>query len=103
MERYNLDQAYTKIGSFGPMQWMLTFVTSVFRNSGNYIYYTFAYLILEQQYLCSWGGQDYQSCSNEDICLAQEAQQTDLLYKVDESYKYYFNNWFTELDLVCVA
>ena len=46
MERYNLDQAYAKIGS-GKMQWMLIYVTAVFRNSGNYIYYTFAYLILE--------------------------------------------------------
>ena len=56
MERYNLDSAYAKIGAFGTMQWMLTFVTSILRNSGNYIYYTFAYLILEQHYLCSWGG-----------------------------------------------
>ena len=22
---------------------------------------------------------------------------------MDESYKYYFNNWFTEMDLICVA
>ena len=47
MERFNLDQAYEKIGSFGRMQYLLTFVCSALRNSGSYIFYTFAYLILE--------------------------------------------------------
>ena len=48
MERYNLDMAYSKVGTYGRIQWVLTFVTAVFRNSGNFIYYTFAYLVLEQ-------------------------------------------------------
>ena len=101
MERYNLDQAYAKIGS-GRMQWMLIFVTSIFRNSGNYVYYTFGYLILEQKFVCSWEGGDFSTCKNEDICLAQESGDIDFVYRVDESYKYYFNNWFTEMNLVCI-
>ena len=45
--KYNLDIAYTQVGEFGRAQWLLTFVNSVARNGGSYIYYPFAYLVLE--------------------------------------------------------
>ena len=66
MERYNLELAYEKVGSFGRMQWTLAFATCVTRNSGNFIYYCFAYLTLQQFYLCGFpspGGEtSYESC-----------------------------------------
>ena len=68
MERFNLDQAYEKIGSFGRMQYLLTFVCSALRNSGSYIFYTFAYLILEQRFLCSHEGADFATCTRQQVC-----------------------------------
>jgi len=50
--KYNLDMAYARVGEYGRAQWLLTFVNSVARNSGCYIYYPYAYLVLEQQFLC---------------------------------------------------
>lgn len=48
----NLDRAYKRVGEYGRSQWLLTFVNSVARNAGCYMYYPFAYLVLQQQYLC---------------------------------------------------
>ena len=83
---------------------MLTFCTSIFRNSGNYIYYTFAYLILKQQFLCSdpnWDDPSFRSCPTSEICLARENPNSSLRYIIDTEYKYYFNNWYIEMDLTC--
>ena len=88
------------------MQWMLTFVTAVLRNSGNYMYYTFAYLILQQQFLCSdpnWDDSSFRVCPNSEICEARQNPSSSLLYKVDTSYEYYFENWYIEMDLVCLS
>ena len=52
MQHYNLDKAYKVVGEFGRAQWLLTFVNCIARNGGTYTYYPFAYLILEQQFLC---------------------------------------------------
>ena len=94
--------AYSKVGNYGRIQWILTFVTSVFRNSGNYIYYTFAYLVLEQQFVCTTSGSDsFKVCSTEEICAERNLADSKLLYKVDVNYYYYFNNWFLEMDLLC--
>ena len=49
---YNLDKAFEKVGEYGRTQWLLTFVTCIARNAGTYLYYTFAYLVFEQQFLC---------------------------------------------------
>ena len=67
----NLDRAYKRVGEYGRAQWLLTFVNSVARNAGCYMYYPFAYLVLQQQYLCrvdtSDGGSEtsstYRECS----------------------------------------
>ena len=45
--KINLDRAYKIVGEYGRAQWILTFVNSVARNAGTYMYYPFAYLVLE--------------------------------------------------------
>ena len=55
---YNLDQAFKKVGEYGRAQWLLTFVTCVARNGGTYFYYPFAYLVLEQKFICYFDGLD---------------------------------------------
>ena len=37
------------------------------------------------------------------ICRERNNIDSTLLYKVDTSYQYYFNNWFLEMDLLCVS
>ena len=105
-EVLNLDTAFQKVGEFGRMQVLLTFVTAVFRNTGNYMYYTFAYLVLEQKFLCrdpnGWGEPEFESCPVSDICEARDDPDSELQFKVDTSYEYYFENWYTEMDLMCV-
>ena len=42
----------------------------------------------------------------ESICEARRDPSfatSTLLYKVDESYEYFMKNWYTEMDLMCVA
>ena len=39
----------------------------------------------------------------EDICTARETGEVlNFIYKVDTSYEYYLNNWYVEMDLMCV-
>ena len=55
--------------------------------------------------MCSPIGEDnYSECSVEDVCIARETDGDNDLsftYKVDESYDYYINNWYIEMDLMC--
>ena len=44
---YNLDQALEQVGSLGRIQWLVIAVNSIARNMNNYLYYPFAYLVLE--------------------------------------------------------
>jgi hypothetical protein len=101
--KYNLDIAYTRVGEFGRAQWLLTFVNSVARNGGCYMYYPFAYLVLEQQFLCGVNSvlsqnndvsSFYIKCSAAEICLIQETNPSYSDFKVDTSYSYYLNNWY---------
>ena len=100
--------AYSKVGVYGRMQWLLTFVNCVARNSGTYVYYPFAYIVLEQQFLCKQsnvyhhGSPVYQSCSAEDICQNKDSMVLGRDYIVDESYQYYLKNWYLEMDLMCM-
>ena len=42
------------------------------------------------------------TCSAEEvICPALEANNSLIEYRVDESYDYYLNNWFVQMDLLC--
>jgi len=50
--KYNLQMAYEQVGEFGRAQWILAFVNCVTRNSNSYFTHTFAYLVLQQQFLC---------------------------------------------------
>ena len=84
-EKYNLDQAYAKIGS-GTMQTILTFVNAIARNSGAFFIYPFAYLVLEQKFKCSrddWASS--YACEASEICVARSSG-APLLHEVDTSY-----------------
>ena len=79
-------------------------MNSIVRNSGAFYAYCFAYLILEQKYVCKpIDGDDFTQCSVEDICQAREAGEDSLsfVYKVDKDYEYYLNNWYVEMDMMC--
>ena len=45
---------------------------------------------------------DYQTCSTEQICEARKDPQSELIYKVDKTYEYYLENWYLEMDLLCM-
>ena len=63
--KFNLQMAYDKVGEFGKAQLMLAFVTCVARNANSYFTHAFAYLVLEQKFLCLMPSKNntYQSCS----------------------------------------
>ena len=65
--------------------------------------YCFSFITLQQYYLCATSRTtNYQQCTQEqmsDICLGD----TSINYKVDQSYQYYFDNWYVEMDLFCKA
>ena len=75
------------------------------------MYYTFAYLVLEQQFLCNKSGLEsvastsesglYEQCTTKEICALRKADSSFSAYKVDTSYQYYLENWYTEMDLMC--
>lgn len=91
LSRLNLDMAFQKVGEYGRAQWLLTFVLSLARNAQNYIYYSFAYLVLEQRYVCQDEATgEFVSCSRDSICQAPETP----VYRVDTEYEYYLRNWF---------
>ena len=50
--RYNLEMAQEQVGEFGRAQWILAFVNCVARNANNYFVHSFAYLVLQQKFLC---------------------------------------------------
>ena len=41
-------------------------------------------------------------CPTSEICRARQDPESTLHYFVDTDYKYYFKNWYTEMDLMCV-
>ncbi len=51
-ELIDLSKALDLMGGFGRFQGLAIFSLALTRNSGNYFYYPFAYLMLQQLYLC---------------------------------------------------
>ena len=77
-------------------------VNAINRNAGSFFYYSFAYLILEQRFVCTHEEDGiYTSCSKEEICNARDDPLSSLLYKADTRYDYYLDNWYLEMDLMC--
>ena len=94
------------MGGFGRFQWIATVAMTAARNSGNFLYYAFAYLTLEQMFECRIDpSQPFATCSAEEvICPILKGDQASMLeYRVDTSYKYYLDNWYGlgQMDLVC--
>ena len=100
-----LDIAYEKIGH-GRIQRILAYVNAITRNSGMFFSCCFAYLILEQKYVCAPNDDplSFAECSVENICAARESgEPLSFSYKVDMNYDYYLNNWYVEMDLMCTS
>ena len=74
---------------------------AIIRNSGTFPVYVYAYLTLEQKFLCqSNTDSSFNECSAEEICAARDAG-VQINYVVDKSYEFYMNNWYLEMDFVC--
>ena len=50
LQAYELERAFEDMGGFGRFQWLATIFLTIARNGGNYMYYGFAYLTMEQFY-----------------------------------------------------
>ena len=92
--------AYERVGEFGRAQWILAFVTCVARNANSYFTHTFAFLVLQQKYLClKSGNANYVSCSIEHIC-----DSPGVKFKTDKHFSYYIDNWFSDMpSLKCMT
>ena len=102
----DIEAAFKLTGGFGRFQWLASIVMALLLNSGNYLYYNYAYLVEEQQYECRFDpNESFRACSAKDvICptLANEDTQLGTFeYRVDTSYEYYIDNWYVQMDLVC--
>ena len=50
----DLDTAFDRIGGYGRFQKVMTILLAIWKNSGQWGYYCFAYLVLSQRYLCRY-------------------------------------------------
>jgi len=101
-----MEKAIAQMGGFGRFQWLAAVTLIIAKNGGIYFYYAFAFLTLEQMYQCRYDtSSPFTSCQAEtDICpVLASGLPTSLEYQVDTSYAYYLNNWYAEMDLVCVS
>ena len=101
--RYDIESAYAEMGGFGKFQWLTAITLTLARNGGNWMYYGFAYLTMEQMYKCQFeAGGPFVSCSAEEqICPALAREEGLVQYQVDTTYEYYLDNWYVQMDLVC--
>ena len=98
---YTIDLALDQIG-YGRFQTLSVWTFAIIR-AGGFASAIFAFLIYEQRFLCmDVDGTVTRECSAEEICAAREAG-SDMEYKVDESYEYYLNNWYLQMDLTCTS
>jgi hypothetical protein len=74
----------------------------VIRNQNNQYNYGLTFLLMKQLYDCRYDpSKDFQHCPSDEICAAREAGQF-VDYTIDTSYANYFDNWFNQMDLMCV-
>ena len=92
----DVETAFKITGGFGRFQIFATIAMCLALNGGNYLYYAFAYLTLEQKYECRFDPSEaFQACSaDEVICPALESGAQGFEYRVDTSYEFYLDNWF---------
>ena len=68
LPHYDLEKAFEEMGGFGKFQWLATLFLTIARNAGNYMYYGFAYLTMEQMYRCRFSPDDpFTSCEAESV------------------------------------
>jgi len=99
----DIEAAFKLTGGFGRFQVLSTIAMQLAVNSGHYLYYCFPYLVNAQQYKCRFDPDaPFEVCSAEEvICPALESGSSTLEYHIDTDYKYYLNNWFDQMDLMC--
>ena len=104
-QEFNLENKIKSAGGFGRYQIMVTIVATILRNSGMCWHYSFSYLTMQQQYICSFeGSPSLVPCTVDQICAARDNPvETGLFsYEADTSYAYYLNNWIENMDLTCI-
>lgn len=98
-DHYNLDAAIREIGGFGIYQYLLVTCLIIMRNGGNYMYYSFGLLIMQNDYLCrNTPDELWATCSVDEMCTATGAKFES---KVDINGYQYVYNWLNEMDMVC--
>ena len=86
------------------MQKILAFAMSIVRQQGSLMRYCFSYITLEQVYLCSVNGSNnWDVCQPDqtEIICGKKVNDIGLESKIDTTYKYYFDNWYVQMDLLC--
>jgi len=103
-EMYNLDRAFQELGGFGRFQFFIVVSCSILRMTGMHFVYAFAFLTLEQEYVCrDTPGGVMKPCSAEQtICPALSAG-TFMEYEVDTTAEVYAINWFVQMGLECAS
>ena len=104
--RICLDDALEKVGKFGFTQRLLTIVCAISRTSGGTLVSAYAFLILPQKYECSPKNEEnYASCDVQQVCQAIEEgpENSQIKYRLDTSYEYYVQNWYSQMNLGCMS
>jgi hypothetical protein len=97
---FNLDQAIKEVGGFGIYQWLLVTCLIIMRNGGNYLYYGFGMLIMENDYLCRTSPDDqWAACTLAEVCSAPEIGPFE--HKIDVTSFNYVRNWLLQMDMEC--
>ena len=76
---------------------MSSIVMAFLLNSGNYLYFTFAFLVEEQKYECRFGEKSlFQSCGSKEICPALDDKELypGFEHRVDVNNENYIKNWY---------
>lgn len=100
-KNYNMDLAIEELGGFGRFQALATIVLSIARNSGCFLFYSFALLTAAQSFVCATDGQTEMSpCTNDLIC-SELGNGHAVDYAADTSDPNYFSNWYLQMNLLC--
>ena len=92
----DVETAFNITGGFGRFQLLATIAMCLAMNGGNYLYFAFAYITLEQKYECRFDPSEaFKPCDADTvICPALDSGVEGFEYRVDTSYEFYINNWY---------
>ena len=96
---FTVSSALKFVGGFGRFQVLAIICLTIMRNAGNYLFYGFGYLTLQQTYICKAGDSDiWGHCTQQVIC---ENVATNFEFAVDKSDPDHIENWVQEMGIQC--